>query len=134
MGMIVHVIKSIFPTFYSFAQNIFRYSWRGNREGGLTRRKYIPWLIVSLLLSALLLIVFTVFRYEYIGSERIGGVYKIDRITGRVYVIQYDTMWEVKETPSSFTALRTALTNSAERINEAAIYPTSASSPIAMDA
>ena len=41
--------------------------------------------------------VLTVFRYEYIGSERL-VVYKIDRITGRVYVIQYDTMWEVKET------------------------------------
>jgi len=97
VGMIAHVIKSIFPTFYSFAQNIFRYSWRGNREGGLTIRKYIPWLIVSLLLLSLLVMVLTVFRYEYIGSERL-VVYKIDRITGRVYVIQYDTMWEVKET------------------------------------
>ncbi|HKZ57546.1 MAG TPA: hypothetical protein VJ024_07575, partial [Thermodesulfovibrionales bacterium] len=69
----------------------------GNREGGLTIRKYIPWLIVSLLLLSLLVMVLTVFRYEYIGSERF-VVYKIDRITGRVYVIQYDTMWEVKET------------------------------------
>lgn len=101
MGMIIHIIKSMFPTFYGFAQSIFRYRWRGNRkgvpkEGGLTMKKYIPWLIVSLLLLSLLVIVLTVFRYEYIGSG-IGWVYKIDRITGRVYVIQYDTISEVKE-------------------------------------
>lgn len=99
--MIIHIIKSMFPTFYGFAQNIITYSWRGNREGvpkkdRLVMSKYIPWLIVSLLLLSLLVTVLTVFRYEYIGSG-IGWVYKIDRITGRVYIIQYDTISEVKE-------------------------------------
>jgi hypothetical protein len=35
-------------------------------------------------------------RYEYIGIERFGGFYKIDRLTGKVYFINAGGITEVK--------------------------------------